>query len=137
MNFRKRYGPRRSRPLAALAGLLFALGAAGFVLPYNLALSNGSVGSAMVYGGVALFALGCAAAGAGLRPGASARRGALLGLLAYLAVGLAWAAVYRLLLWNPPAALSPLDQAQNLLLVALTWPWAIPMALGWLRLGPR
>ncbi|MHB1135032.1 MAG: hypothetical protein ACYC4L_21895 [Chloroflexota bacterium] len=137
MNFRKRYQPQRSRPLAALAGVLLALGAASFVLPYNLALGNATLGSAMVFGGIALFALGWAVAGAGLRSGGSTRRGVVLGLLAYLAVGLVWAVVYYQFVWNPPVPPSTAELVPSLLYVALTWPWALPLALGWFGPVPR
>ncbi|MBI3974742.1 MAG: hypothetical protein HY332_25985 [Chloroflexi bacterium] len=64
----------------------------------NLVWANQQLGPAagivMGFGGVALFALGWLLVGAGLRPGRSALRGALLGAASYLGAGLTWAAVY-------------------------------------------
>ena len=86
---------------------------------------------AVLFGGVALFALGWLLVGAGLQPRQRAWHGAGWAAVLYVLVGLAWEIVY--MLTNPygdPPSLA-------LLVLIPLWPWHVAFVLGLFGLGPR
>ncbi|MDP9372472.1 MAG: hypothetical protein M3Q71_09080 [Chloroflexota bacterium] len=84
--------------------------------------------------GVALFAAGWILTGAGLGPRGRVWSGALLALIAYLAVGLAWVILFNASLGMPPPVAL---QKPGTLSATLTWPLQVAQAVGWIDLGLR
>lgn len=94
------------------------------------------LGNLAIFAGVGFFALGWVVAGAGLRLGGSARRGAVTAVAAYLGVGALWTAGFVLV--NPWGTdFSQVNLALLLGYSVVLWPFAVAFVFGLFGLGPR
>ena len=133
------------RPAAALDRLVLGLGLVLMVTGCLLfsVLARWSIrqlgllaGNVTVVVGVALFALGWVVVGAGMRPGGSARRGAVLAAALYLALGALWTTGFVLV--NPWG--TDFTRTNLLLLLGYSivlWPFAVVFVFGLFGLGPQ